>query len=66
MITLETAEAMADRLGVSPRTIRDWARTGKIPCVRITAKVVRFDVADVLQSLRAGEPQTGKKPNESK
>ena len=56
---LVTAEELADRLRVRPSTIRMWSREGLIPVVRVGAKVVRFDYADVIQVLkdRTKQPQ---------
>ena len=52
---LLTAEELAERLRVRPSTIRLWAREGLIPVVKIGAKVLRFDVADVLAALKGRE-----------
>ncbi len=48
---LETAEELAERLHLKPSTIRKWSRQGKIPAVRISPKVVRFDPAAVMAAL---------------
>jgi excisionase family DNA binding protein len=37
----------AQRLGVSPRTIQQWARDGKIPCLRTFGGHRRFSVKDL-------------------
>jgi excisionase family DNA binding protein len=50
---LVTCEELAQRLRVRPSTIRCWVRQGRIPAVRFGAKVIRFDVADVCQAMRA-------------
>jgi excisionase family DNA binding protein len=52
MPELLTAEDLADRLGLSPRTIKEWARAKRIPQVVFSPKVRRFDYAEVVQSLR--------------
>ena len=49
---LLTTQELADKLCVRPCTIRDWARAGKIPEIKISPKVRRFDYAEVLDSLR--------------
>ena len=51
---LITTREMASRLGVTSDTIRKWAREGRIPCMRIGLKTLRFDAAAVLDSLRKG------------
>ena len=37
----------AQRLGVSPRTIQQWASDGRIPCLRTFGGHRRFSVEDV-------------------
>ena len=36
---LLTKHQVAERLGVSPITVRDWAREGKIPVVRLSPRL---------------------------
>lgn len=48
---LLTAKGLAERLGVRPSTIRRWQREGRIPGVRISAKVVRYDFQAVLEAV---------------
>jgi excisionase family DNA binding protein len=53
-----TAVELSERLKVRPSTILDWQRSGRIPALRITNKVLRFNLADVLAALNrsnAGE-----------
>ena len=40
------AKEVADRLGVPESWVRESARSGAIPCVRL-GRYVRFDLADV-------------------
>lgn len=46
---------IAERLQVQPDIVRVWSRRGRIPVIRITPKVVRYDFAAVLARLAAGE-----------
>ena len=48
---LLTAEELAERLHVRPSTVREWARRGKIPTVRLSPKVVRYDLSAVVESV---------------
>jgi excisionase family DNA binding protein len=56
---LLTADELATRLKVRPNTVKEWARAGKIPRVRITPKVVRYDPDAVREAL---EKQQGARP----
>ena len=47
-----TATQLATRLQVSPDTVRSWAKAGRIPEIRVSAKVRRFDPVAVDQALR--------------
>jgi excisionase family DNA binding protein len=49
---LMTVEQLADRLHIRPRTVQAWARQGRIPTVKLSPKVVRFDWLEVLATLR--------------
>lgn len=46
-----TAEQLAERLRLTPETIRRWARGKRIPSVRITPKVIRFNWEEVARAL---------------
>lgn len=52
MTELLTAAQLAERLKVRPSTVREWAKTGRIPEIRISAKVRRFDLVEVDAALR--------------
>jgi hypothetical protein len=56
---LLTAPELAGRLGVKPGTILDWHRSGKIPGRRLTYKVLRFWLADVLAALERRQSPVG-------
>jgi excisionase family DNA binding protein len=44
---LLTASEVARFLRVSPFAVRTWARTGRLPAVRLSPRVIRFRRADV-------------------
>jgi excisionase family DNA binding protein len=44
---------LAETLGVTVRTILTWARIGMIPALRFSRRVIRFDLAQVEEALRA-------------
>jgi excisionase family DNA binding protein len=47
-------QQVAQRLGVSTRTVRRWLRLGKLPHVRLPSGSVRVSVADLEQALAQG------------
>jgi predicted site-specific integrase-resolvase len=53
---LLTAEQLAGRLHVKPNTVRVWTRRGRIPAVKLSPKVVRYEWAAVLAALRGLPP----------
>jgi excisionase family DNA binding protein len=56
---LLTADELAGRLHVRPSTIKRWSREGRIPAVRVTPKVVRYDLAEVVRAINAGQRPQG-------
>lgn len=52
---LLTADELAERLRVRPSTVRRWYRDGRIPAVRLTPKVIRFDYVSVVEALQGEE-----------
>ncbi|MFO0861557.1 MAG: helix-turn-helix domain-containing protein [Phycisphaerales bacterium] len=56
---LITAGELAVVLGVSTHTVCHWARTGRIPCLRVGQKTLRFDRAAVLAAIRDGHAAEG-------
>jgi excisionase family DNA binding protein len=60
MVTvLLTAEELAERLKIQPSTVRRWSRDGRIPTVRLSPKVVRYDYDAVVETLRREEVDRG-------
>ena len=55
---LLTADELAARLRVSPATVREWARRKQIPSIRISHKIIRYDFADVVASLKQTETES--------
>jgi excisionase family DNA binding protein len=55
-----TASEIAEELGVSTSTVAQWGRLGKIPRVKVSHKIIRFDREAVLSALsQAGKEQNG-------
>ena len=57
---LLTADELANRLGIKPGTILDWHRRGRIPSRKLSHKVVRFDLSEVLAALEPRPADDGK------
>jgi len=53
-----TARQLAEILQVSESTVRRLAREGRIPAVRVTARLLRFRLEAVLQALDDTRPRT--------
>jgi excisionase family DNA binding protein len=51
---LLTAKEVAHALQVSPRTVLEWHRQGRIPGIQPTGSTVRFDLDAVLAALKDG------------
>jgi excisionase family DNA binding protein len=45
-------QAVADYLHVTVRTVETWTKRRKIPSIRIGAKVIRYSLDDIAESLR--------------
>ena len=54
---LLTSSELADRLGIKPATVLDWYRKGRIPALKISPKVLRFNLTEVLAALAPTKPQ---------
>lgn len=48
---LLTVTELASVLRIAPATLRLWARIGRIPCVRLSCRAVRFDPDQVQDAL---------------
>jgi len=48
-----TAGELAALLRLRPSTIKSWAREGRIPCMRFSKGVVRFDLDAVREAIAA-------------
>ena len=51
MKTLMSATDVAAHVGIKPSTVKRWARQGRIPSMRLTDRVVRFDPEAVEKAL---------------
>jgi predicted site-specific integrase-resolvase len=56
---LSTSIDVANHIGVQPETVRRWYRAGLIPGRRLSHKVLRFCLADVVAALEAHQKPTG-------
>ena len=56
---LLTAEQLAKRLQVKPRTVKEWLRAGIIPATRLTPKVIRYDLQQVVTALEQRQEARG-------
>jgi len=66
MTNLLKPEEVAERLAVSPKIVREWLRTGKIPGVRL-GRLWRVDPAALERVIQEGfaqgpKPRTRRKP----
>ncbi len=51
---LATAREIAEIVGVSTWTVYNWARSKRIPVIRATDRIIRFDADAVLAALEGG------------
>jgi len=54
--TLISAEALGELLSLPSASVRRLAREGKLPAFRL-GRLLRFDVQEVLKSMKADEQQ---------
>lgn len=55
-----TAEELAVHLRLRPSTVKAWAREGRIPVIRPTKRVARFDLEAVIRVLRSLDESSGR------
>ena len=51
------SEELARVFGVTVETVRGWVRERRVPFIRVSRRIVRFDLEDVLAALRQGVAQ---------
>jgi excisionase family DNA binding protein len=56
-----TARQLAEVLQVSESTVRRLARDGRIPCVRLTARLLRFNLKAVYRALDGSDASSRSK-----
>lgn len=52
---LETAEALADRLGVTPQTVRNYGRAGRLHRIELTPRAVRYGAPSLAKNGSEGK-----------
>lgn len=57
-----TARQLAGVLQVSESTVRRLAREGRIPCVRLTTRLLRFNLKAVCRALDGSDDNTHQRP----
>jgi excisionase family DNA binding protein len=60
MDRLLNAHQLAERLGVSYRTLKRYEREGAIPRVNLPGRAARYDYDDVLKALKSQPQRTQK------
>jgi len=53
---LLTPDEVAERLRIRKRTVLRWARTGRLPAVRPTCRLIRFSESAVAHALEQPTP----------
>lgn len=59
MNDLLTATEIAKHLRVQPSTVKEWARRRRIPQVRLSPRVRRFRLKDVIAALEGKKRKPG-------
>lgn len=50
-----TREVIAKKYGVTPQTVSNWAKAGRIPFIKIAGSI-RFDLAAVIEAVEGKKP----------
>lgn len=50
------ANRLAEMIGVSKYTVYEWVKADKIPAHRLGVKLIRFDLEEIEEWLKAKEP----------
>ncbi len=53
MRKLLTAVELAEALTIKTGTVQVWSREGKIPSIKLSHKVIRFDLDEVIEALQS-------------
>ena len=61
MDKLLTPEEVAERFAVSPKTLRDWLRTGKMKGIKVGGKLWRVSESDLDQFIESSKIQVDKR-----
>jgi excisionase family DNA binding protein len=59
-----TARQLAEVLQVSESTVRRLARDGRIPCVRLTPRLLRFNLKSVCRALDGSDARPKRRQTE--
>lgn len=59
-----TARQLAEVLQVSESTVRRLARDGRIPCVRLTSRLLRFNLKAVYRALDGSDARAKRRQTE--
>lgn len=59
LAALLTRDQIAAAVQASPRSVATWTSQGKIPCVRVGGRLIRYCLDDVLSHLRRTSPKHG-------
>jgi excisionase family DNA binding protein len=61
MERLLTVNELSKLLGIAPGSVYHWLSAGRLPCIRFSARCVRFresDIAKLVDELGSGSPDS--------